>query len=350
MLARRALTLAAVALAVGALAAADGQSRPEGPAPGQIPEGVGAEAPRPVVLLPAVDNEVLLSPWQVRRSERELWAAAARQASAQPGRQRAPLGGNVGFYDPVNGYYYYPNQGSSVVILIVGPPEDPVAVYRVDETGSAVRSPQYYAGLAGQLLRQGPSQQEAPTAEASQEAEQFASRLSPMLAGPARVDRFFALGEARLRSGKAGEAFAAFSRAARTQPDSPAPRVAMGLALISAGQPAQAVRLLRQNMADFGGWGGVKVDFAQAFANPQALDVIERQTRGAIARDPTDTDLKLALGFLHFIAGESKQASEVLWTVHDANSSDPLANGLLLAAQRRLAEDQKTGEAQGQTE
>ncbi|MHC4480587.1 MAG: tetratricopeptide repeat protein, partial [Planctomycetota bacterium] len=86
-------------------------------------------------------------------------------------------------------------------------------------------------------------------AEGEEPARNFESSLAPLLGGPERVTAAFALGEARLAGGEFGGAAAAFEQALEEDPNDPATRVALALALSGDGRYEGAAHMLRRGLA-----------------------------------------------------------------------------------------------------
>ncbi len=275
-------------------------------------------------------------------------------------RYRPPV--NRGFYDPINGYFYRPGGGGSQVSVTVNEPgKAPMTIYVQPPAGRRM-PPQYYWNLVRQMrnAREAPVRREpAPRAPAAgpqpaalprvavqppataQPADarpkrpapqpaggQFPSRLSPMLGGPENVSLLFALGEAKLRLGRFGEAMAAFQRCCADEPVNGPARMALALALVGVQQSVRAAEQLRLGIEAVPDLSTVRMDPAEAFSVPDRYTAAIRDLAG----QGGNADATLMLAFHYFITGDGARAAELLT---DAGDDDPAVVLLRDAARER---------------
>jgi tetratricopeptide (TPR) repeat protein len=339
--------LLVVALAAGAAGGAalaeEGAAQPAPSEPAEAP----AESPKEekkAIFIPIIDMAALRRPGQQAGRGYGLQAAApgARGITGQPWQPVAPT---VSFYDPVNGYYYYPGVRPSTVTITVGPADNPTAVYYLEQGQAGLLSADYYRALlaqVGQARRETPGEAAAPQAQEraaarppaqpAKEAE-FGSRLAPMLGGQGRASLEFALGEAKLREGKFEEAVKAFRQATTAAPGDPVPRMALCLALMGQAQYEVAARVLRGAVPAVSDWGKVRLDAGVAFGGAAAYQRVQDALRAAAGQDPTDGDLWLLMGFQCLATGCSAEAAEALQRGADVRPQDLALRSLLKAAQ-----------------
>ena len=330
--------LAAFAAPAASVAlAADNQNAPAG---GQAPTGGGPSGQKELPFFPIAGNQLLIYPATPYDLDYALRAGAGRGtglgATVAPG-----LAPGVALYDPVNGYFYYPGVVPNVVIVTVGPLGGPQTTYYVNPGAAGPLAPQMYLPLAGQLsslAEQPPAPAEQEEAAAKPEPARpsgFGSSLSPMLRGPDTVPLEFALGEAMLREGKYDEAAKAFQRAVTAAPGEPAPRVALSVALVAAGRFSEAARALRVGLSAASDWARIRLSPATSFGSAEAFGAVERKLQEAAQNDPSNNDLHLLLGFLHFATGREAEAVALLSPISEANPQDLVMKGLVQAAQSR---------------
>lgn len=352
-------TMAVVAMGAWLLAAcfAFAEAAQEGAPGSDAGEGPGREPDvrkrRPHV--PIVGRELLLFPRRSRRQARNL-AGAARQPGQARDRQWQPISSDVSFYDPVNGYYYYPGARPNVVTILVGPPDNPVAMYYYDAGVGAPLAPQYYRDM---VIRMGKLPEPPPAGEFARAAEEapppaapsrrpgegdFPSRLSPMFGGPPRVPLLFAIGETKLRQGKFGEALSAFHRCCSSRPEDGASRIGVSLAWLGVGRYDVAAERLREGLGLIADWDEIRLEPGRAFGRPQAYQAVLAGLQEARRNDSSNEDVALLLGFHYFASARHTEAADLLKAARDADAQDPLIAKLLLAVEQRQAAEQAKAE------
>ncbi len=326
--------------------------------------------------------------WAVTPAARAQEEAAEEARPAAPARpaQRAPRRGavarryrpsaNRGSYDPINRYFYRPGGGANQVAITINEPgKAPMTIYVHPPAGQRM-PPQYYWSLVHQMrsaravaARREPAP-EAPdagpqpaalppaavaarpggAARAPVEAQpaaarpklpaakpvggQFPSRLSPMLGGPENVSLLFALGEAKLRLGRFGEALAAFQRCCADEPVNGPARMALAVAMVGVQQSVRAAEQLRLGIEAMPDLSTVRMDPAEAFSVPDRYTAAIQDLAG----QGGNADATFMLAFHYFITGDGARAAELLTDAGDDDAAVVLLRDAARERGTRIAE------------
>ncbi len=284
-------------------------------------------APAPSEPAPAAAGPSAPTPW---------WPSDYAVTTALPGgglitrTVRYPV-----FYGPSGGYTYWPLRRTPYVAIgrePTGPAWSPLDYIAWAASHYTPVPVVREAPVPVSVLRSEERGGAEPQPARERKRETFGSRLAPMLGGEPLVTLPFAVGEAKLRKGKFGEAIHAFSSVLKEAPEDPTVRLALALAFIGAGSYESAARMLREGLDALPTLDVVMLKPAGVFGDAERYAEVLGRLKGALEADPSNADLRLLVAFLSFAARDREAAGDLLEPAGAEEDGDPQLEKLRRAA------------------